>query len=324
MADQSSVVYLEIGADGLPENAPPNTIIIGPNENKALCYVDENGDVFQMVTGDHNHDERYYDKPEMDEKIQQLNNSFNYSLELTDQRITTVETTLSNQIGTVNTQLTNQINTVNSDLTSLINVTKTDLESQIGVVDNRLTIVQSDLEIAVNNKKDDFLENSAFNKNFGTTPGTVAEGDHTHPSEFNVVHLNGVDVMMMTDSVRGFDVSVETCTFTFAESSVSTYEWMKIGRATDSDSGFVMPNNGVIVGVSAHCENGKNREQYFDLYVDNSDTRLFQFPSGSGNVEVDDMTKTIPFSKGQKLRVRAGNEGSIDDTVINLFVKWRP
>ena len=39
---------------------------------------------------------------------------------------------------------------------------------------------QIDLQYSLNSKKNYFVENTAFNKNFGSIPGTVAEGNHYH------------------------------------------------------------------------------------------------------------------------------------------------
>lgn len=51
----------------------------------------------------------------------------------------------------------------------------------IGLVDaseyDRLNGVTSNIQNQINGKKDDFTENTAFNKNFGTTVGTVAQGN---------------------------------------------------------------------------------------------------------------------------------------------------
>ena len=41
---------------------------------------------------------------------------------------------------------------------------------------------QTDLQTELDGKKDDFTENTAFNKDFGTTSGTVLEGDTVFPS----------------------------------------------------------------------------------------------------------------------------------------------
>ena len=51
----------------------------------------------------------------------------------------------------------------------------------IGLVDasefDRLNGVTSNIQTQINSKKNDFTENTAFNKNFGTTVGTVAQGN---------------------------------------------------------------------------------------------------------------------------------------------------
>lgn len=321
MAEYSSIIALEIGSDGLP-TPPPDTIIIGPLPEGGMGYIDNEEVLRQFVDTNHEHDDRYYVRVDVDGMIQNLEASVNSQIQTIDDRITNIETDLTGQISDLSTQITNSINALNVDLTNLINTTKTDLQTQIGVVNNRVTVVESDLQIQIDGKKDDFTENSAFNKPFGTTPGTVAEGNHSHPSQFNIVDLNGIQVMMIDDPILG-QVSVETCNFTFGENCISRYEWMKIGRASDSDSGFIMPHNGVIVGYSAHCENGRNMAQEFKLYIDGVRNDLFAFPMGNGNVTAHAMNVNLPFLQNQKIRLRAWDKGNIDDTVINLFVKWR-
>ena len=61
------------------------------------------------------------------------------------------------------------------------NVTKTD----VGLVnvDNTSDLnkpISTATQAALDNKKDDFSENTGFNKPFGTTTGTVSEGNHSH------------------------------------------------------------------------------------------------------------------------------------------------
>jgi len=49
---------------------------------------------------------------------------------------------------------------------------------------------QTDLQNELAGKKDDFTENTAFNKNFGNNSGEVAEGNHNHDSDYEPKNTN--------------------------------------------------------------------------------------------------------------------------------------
>jgi hypothetical protein len=57
---------------------------------------------------------------------------------------------------------------------------------------------QNDLMYLIDGKKDYFDENTAFNKDFGTVAGTVAEGDHTHD---RIIYSGGSYVRALATSV---------------------------------------------------------------------------------------------------------------------------
>lgn len=242
MTDSSQIIF-SVG-DSLPPPPASGTVSFSVNPTTGLFNIQRSeGDNYDFVSADHNHDDRYY------------------------------------------------------------------LKAQ---VDSLLTT-----------KKDNFSENTAFNKNFGLGHTDVARGDHTH--EWSLEELNGVFVTFAKDPAREKILSVDTCQFTWAENSVSNHEWMKIGRATDADTGYIMPNPGTIIGVTAFCENGNNASQVFRLYIGNIQvsSSFFQFPAGNGNVSYVSTTENIDFNRGDRIRLRAGNNGSIYDTNISIFVKWR-
>ena len=57
---------------------------------------------------------------------------------------------------------------------------------------------QFDLQTILNNKKNNFTENTAFNKNFGTGNGDVANGDHTHLDATTIA----AGFMSITDKIK--------------------------------------------------------------------------------------------------------------------------
>ena len=56
---------------------------------------------------------------------------------------------------------------------------------------------QTDLQVALDGKKDDFFENTAFNKDFGTIAGTVAEGNHLHEA---IIHQTSGNKFQVYDT----------------------------------------------------------------------------------------------------------------------------
>lgn len=185
----------------------------------------------------------------------------------------------------------------------------------------------TDTDIGIwDSKEPGFTKNSAFNKNFAGSGSadTVARSDHNHFG-LNVVELDGITTLMIPDTTRSKNLSVETVQFLFAESRVSTNEWMKIGRATDRDTGHIMPHDGTIVGITGFCENTNSNAQYFRLYINGTQTsaNFAEFPAGSGDQQFVYTDKDVDFSRGDRIRLRAGDVGQIEDTNISLLVKWR-
>lgn len=139
------------------------------------------------------------------------------------------------------------------------------------------------------------------------------------------VDLDGIPTIVAPDNIRSKTLSVATIQFTWAESAVSNNEWMKIGRATDADTGHIMPHDGTIVGITGFCENGNSAAQYFRLYINTTqiDPNFAEFPAGTGNVQFVYTNKDVDFNRGDRIRIRAGGNGYIYDTNISLFIKWR-
>jgi len=83
-------------------------------------------------------------------------------------------------------------------------------KSQVGLgdVDNTSDAdkpVSTAQQVALNSKEDAFSKNTAFNKDFGTTAGTVSEGNHTHSAayitDFDTEVSNNSDVAANTAKV---------------------------------------------------------------------------------------------------------------------------
>lgn len=148
-----------------------------------------------------------------------------------------------------------------------------------------------------------------------------------------------------------FESFAEMC-FYISEANVSNNDWIQLGGATDSDSGIVMPENGIITRVTGHVESQKgNAKKSVDLYINNDridDFITFGDPSTSQSpydYEGDNSSDpwddngdgqyrnqrrvrnnlNIPFNAGDLIRLRGAmsNSNRLEDTCITIWYKWR-
>ncbi len=186
---------------------------------------------------------------------------------------------------------------------------------------------EAEMTTFLSTKEPVFAKNTAFNKNFGTTAGTVSEGNHTHPPPTHPVNITAVDASYSTpmyiEPNRGKLLSVETCHFWWAEASVGNNEWMQTGHASDTDSGWIMPFDGTMIAITAITENCAGNTKGFRIYNDSYEEGTFITLSGSGiqSERVTDLD--IDFIAGDRIRLRSGAGGTINDTTVSLLVKWR-
>lgn len=146
--------------------------------------------------------------------------------------------------------------------------------------------------------------NTAFNKDFGTTSGTVAEGDHTHtPSEVGLSNVPNLKVNLAgasapdadNDSSEGYAVGsmwVDTINhevYTCTDASVGAANWL-------NTSGLVLAQNigsgiGVYSGVDGDTMNFRSISANTPLSLIASDLKnVFEFE--------DDVTDTIGGENG--------------------------
>ena len=134
-------------------------------------------------------------------------------------------------------------------------------------------------------------------------------------------------LLAYTDSGRSKVLSVESHTFQWSDNKVSDNDWLRIGQASDADSGWVMPYDGTLVGMTAHTENtGGGNTFDIDLYIDAVDSGPIATLTGGANAEDTDTTLDINFAAGDKLRLRAdqtAGTGDMGDVTVALLVKWR-
>jgi hypothetical protein len=148
------------------------------------------------------------------------------------------------------------------------------------------------------------------------------------------------------DPITGVNVSFAEMTLLFSESQLTDHDWVQIGQANDSDSGYVMPANGVITRVTGQVEKIEKGDvpKSISLFIDNVEhPNLLQFGPNStrtndldtfhnfnGDDDVYNQRRikndlNIQFNAGQKLRLRANTENGskLNDTVLTVWFKWR-
>ncbi len=137
--------------------------------------------------------------------------------------------------------------------------------------------------------------------------------------------INGQPMLTLEDTTRANKVlSVGEQVYTWAENRLTNLDWVRMGNATDADSGYIADFDGTIVYASVHCENTNANSMDIHVYVDGDDEGSIGTLSGGTNAIINNNTLNIDFVQGQKIRVRAENgSGTVQDTVVKLTVKWR-
>lgn len=320
------------------DDATRQTIVFDEGE---LIYVSDTKKVWvgdgvtmgavDLLASGHNHDDRYYLKGQVDTLIQNLGDS--------------QEQLLQDHIDVLAVHRT--INDAASGITNLWSAQKitqelgqkapsththddryyTETESDAANLVLTTEIAKGEVKVDIDDTNSDVLVNK-----IGDGPGIAVYKDATGAD--NVLRI-GAQVYMApiggqmkpvyVDSSKGGKVlSVETMTLWWAESALSNNEWFQIGHATDADSSWIMPFDGTIVGVTAHCENS-NTDKDIRLYINTTevDSSYFTIPDATNGV-VNDQTKNTNFNAGDRIRIRAAaGGGTVADTVVSFLVKWR-
>lgn len=143
--------------------------------------------------------------------------------------------------------------------------------------------------------------------------------NHVHPP----FPINGQYHQVFIDPNRTKTLSTSIVNYYWSESQVSNNEWMEIGSSTTIGTGYVMPFDGTVVGMTIHCDNSGNSTKDMSLYVNNSNNGTVATVTGGADVSFVDMTLDMDFLQGDKIRIKAGAGGPIQDVVINILVRWR-
>ena len=161
-----------------------------------------------------------------------------------------------------------------------------------------------------------------------TADSAETEGVRWGPSSgVTISIIDGQPVPTFIDNTRANKVvSIETVTFMWAENIVSNNDWLNIGGTSDAAIGHVMPHNSTIIKITAKTTDNNGNSKDLDLYVDDvlDTSSIASFSGAPGEDEFTDVTLNIDISAGEKIQLRGDAAGgSIDDTTVTLFVKWR-
>ena len=133
-------------------------------------------------------------------------------------------------------------------------------------------------------------------------------------------------LLAYTDTDRAKVLSVESHTYVFSDNSVDDGDWLDIGNASDTLTGYIMPLDGTVVSATAHTEDANGNTYDIDLFVDAVDSGPIANLTGAGEAEDTDPTLSLDFAAGQKLRLqadRSAGTSKLGDTVVVLTVRWR-
>jgi len=160
--------------------------------------------------------------------------------------------------------------------------------------------------------------------NGGTGASTLLTAKTNLEIITSVALINTQPHVVFFDTIRFKNLSTSMMNYLWAEAAIGNTEWIQIAHATHSRSAHVMPFDGTIVGIAAHCENTVGLSRPIDLDINGTAQALFTIPNGGINSQVTDNTIDIDFIQNDRIRLRAnGAGGQIQDTVISLFIRWR-
>ena len=245
-------------------------------------------------------------------------------------------------IGVNNAGTTEQValSTLITDLGIITGITASVNEDELGIIISGAGSDTVGFSIdSLSNPTEDMAATDEFavhNKSEGTggaqrkmTGQEIADGVATilNLTDLTFSTINGQTILTYEDGTRGETLSVDSQTYTFSDNTLDDGSWIEIGNAIDTDAGHIMPLDGTIVGVTAMSENPNGSTYEIDLFIEGSiDTANIATLSGTG-IDTDvDVTLNRPFDQGDRIRLqvdRTAGTGIMQDTVVNLMVRWR-
>lgn len=188
------------------------------------------------------------------------------------------------------------------------------------------TDTNNKVSISISDTTPDFLDNK-----LSTGPGITKVKINSSANEVLRLdpdvwldNINGDLIPVYTDTNRNKVLSVETQNILWSENRLSSTEWVGLSRAVDKLSGWVAVNNCTIVGYMGHTSEAGNTTKPIDLYIDDVKWgTLFSFAGSSTEDYQINNDISIDVNAGQKIRLKCGGGPTIQDTVIELRIKWK-
>lgn len=321
-------------------DADRQTIVFDEGE---LIYVTDTKKIFigdgtttgaiDIIASTHDHNSLYYLKGEVDTLLQNLGDSQEALLDAHTQNLDIHREINDSASGLTDLWSAQKITQELATKASSTHIhddryyTETEVDGFVNTINSQIALGETKVDT------DDVAPDVLLNK-VGAGQGITVYKDAGGAdnilrvgAQVYIATIGGQPKPVYVDSSKGGKVlSVEMSNYWWAEAALSNNDWVQIGHASDADSGWIMPFDGTIVGVTAHCENNSSgNPKDMRLYVNGTqaDTSFITIPTGT-NQTVNDQTKNFDFSAGDRLRFRAGSSGgTINDTVISLMVKWR-
>lgn len=141
--------------------------------------------------------------------------------------------------------------------------------------------------------------------------------------------IGGEQILTLVDASRSNKIlSVEKMNYLMVENSVSNGTYLDVSYLTNTNSGYIMPLDGTIVGIALHKISGSSSTTMrYDLYVDGSlHTQNLITSNGSSEQKKQDNTLNIDLNANEKFIIRATRTaGSSTQTDVNivLYIRWR-
>jgi len=158
-------------------------------------------------------------------------------------------------------------------------------------------------------------------------PGSIKISNAASPiisGVMTIEDINGQPMMCMEDTTRANKkLTIETVNIAWSESTLTNFDWMQVGAAIDADSSYIMPFDGTIVKATGHCENALGNTKDIRLYVNTTLNGTAMGTLTGGANATFNTTLNIDFSAGDRIRLRAWTGGTIRDTIVTLWIKWR-
>jgi len=143
---------------------------------------------------------------------------------------------------------------------------------------------------------------------------------------FTMSTINGQLVPTFTDTTRGNkQLSFAESVFSFSDNVIGNNDWFDIGNATDATTGHVVPLTGTIVRASIQCADDNGNTKGLDLYINGVLNSTLFTTTGSSAAQTNfNAALNIDVAQGDRLQLRGDAAGgSIDDIVVDVWVKWR-